>query len=178
MEVKPGYKQTEVGVIPEEWEVEPLGHLIKLRAGYSFRSENVSDIGMPIIRISDIQDGIVNTDSGVCHPPFKIGDDFVVKNGDFLVAMSGATTGKVGVFHSPKADSRPGCPNHFFNTVSRVSEAFPCASMSSMIWRIVSGKAILMAGSYRYRFRTTRDPAQQIDQPTEKPSPSPAAWPR
>ena len=24
MEVKPGYKQTEVGVIPEEWEVKPL----------------------------------------------------------------------------------------------------------------------------------------------------------
>ena len=27
MEVKPGYKQTEVGVIPEEWEVKPLGKL-------------------------------------------------------------------------------------------------------------------------------------------------------
>jgi type I restriction enzyme S subunit len=102
MEVKPGYKQTEVGVIPEDWDVRPLGHLIKLQAGYSFRSENFSDIGMPVIRISDIQDGIVNTDSAVCHPPFKIDDDFVVKNGDFLVAMSGATTGKVGVFHSPK----------------------------------------------------------------------------
>ncbi len=25
MEVKPGYKQTEVGVIPEEWEVAPFG---------------------------------------------------------------------------------------------------------------------------------------------------------
>ena len=24
MEVKPGYKQTEVGVIPEEWDVQPL----------------------------------------------------------------------------------------------------------------------------------------------------------
>ena len=24
MEVKPGYKQTEVGVIPEEWDVAPL----------------------------------------------------------------------------------------------------------------------------------------------------------
>ena len=24
MEVKPGYKQTEVGVIPEEWDVKPL----------------------------------------------------------------------------------------------------------------------------------------------------------
>ena len=28
MEVKPGYKQTEVGVIPEDWEVEQLGELV------------------------------------------------------------------------------------------------------------------------------------------------------
>ena len=28
MEVKPGYKQTEVGVIPEEWEVEPSQILV------------------------------------------------------------------------------------------------------------------------------------------------------
>ena len=27
MELKPGYKQTEVGVIPEDWEVEPLGQI-------------------------------------------------------------------------------------------------------------------------------------------------------
>ena len=27
MEVRPGYKQTEVGVIPEEWDVEPLGEI-------------------------------------------------------------------------------------------------------------------------------------------------------
>src|ERR1035441_4093581 len=27
MEVKPGYKQTEVGVIPKEWDVEQLGEL-------------------------------------------------------------------------------------------------------------------------------------------------------
>ena len=27
MEVKPGYKQTEVGVIPEEWEVKPLASI-------------------------------------------------------------------------------------------------------------------------------------------------------
>ena len=30
MEVKPGYKQTEVGVIPEDWEVDTLGELSKL----------------------------------------------------------------------------------------------------------------------------------------------------
>ncbi len=27
MEVRPGYKQTEVGVIPEDWDVKPLGEL-------------------------------------------------------------------------------------------------------------------------------------------------------
>jgi len=40
MEVKTGYKQTEVGVIPEEWEVGPLSSLISYgpRNGYSGRS--------------------------------------------------------------------------------------------------------------------------------------------
>ena len=33
MEVKPGYKQTEVGVIPEDWDVEPLGDIATLRTG-------------------------------------------------------------------------------------------------------------------------------------------------
>ena len=27
MEVKPGYKQTEVGFIPEDWEIKPLASL-------------------------------------------------------------------------------------------------------------------------------------------------------
>ena len=30
MELRPGYKQTEVGVIPEEWEVKPLGTLLDI----------------------------------------------------------------------------------------------------------------------------------------------------
>ena len=36
MEVRPGYKQTEVGVIPEDWEVEPLKrfHRGKCPLGY------------------------------------------------------------------------------------------------------------------------------------------------
>ena len=33
MEVKPGYKQTEVGVIPEEWEVKPFAELFAFRNG-------------------------------------------------------------------------------------------------------------------------------------------------
>jgi len=35
--MKPGYKQTEVGVIPEEWEVKPLGELGSVVRGGSPR---------------------------------------------------------------------------------------------------------------------------------------------
>lgn len=33
MEVKPGYKLTEVGIIPEEWEVKRLGELSEIVGG-------------------------------------------------------------------------------------------------------------------------------------------------
>lgn len=97
-EVPPGYKRTEVGVIPEEWAVVPLGLMIELQGGYAFRSNHFSDIGVPVIRISDIQDGLVHVDSAICHPPIHIPEDFLIREGDVLVAMSGATTGKVGLF--------------------------------------------------------------------------------
>jgi type I restriction enzyme, S subunit len=34
MEVKPGYKQTDVGVIPEDWEVKPLGRFVAFKRGH------------------------------------------------------------------------------------------------------------------------------------------------
>lgn len=40
MEVKPGYKQTEVGVIPEEWDVKRLGDLGKWKGGMTPSMQN------------------------------------------------------------------------------------------------------------------------------------------
>ena len=53
MELKPGYKQTEVGVIPEEWEVIELGDLINYTKGFPFKSSEYQTIGIRIIRVSD-----------------------------------------------------------------------------------------------------------------------------
>jgi len=39
-ELKPGYKQTEVGVIPEDWEVRPLGQLGSWRGGATPSMQN------------------------------------------------------------------------------------------------------------------------------------------
>ena len=35
-ETRPGYKQTEVGVIPEDWDVKTLGDFGKFRGGNGF----------------------------------------------------------------------------------------------------------------------------------------------
>lgn len=42
MDVKPGYKQTEVGVIPEDWELKELGEITSIFVGRDLKEENFS----------------------------------------------------------------------------------------------------------------------------------------
>lgn len=46
--VRPGYKQTEVGVIPEEWEVEPLGSMSQLYQPVTIAASQMSEHGYPV----------------------------------------------------------------------------------------------------------------------------------
>jgi type I restriction enzyme S subunit len=59
MEVRPGYKQTEVGVIPEDWEVVPLGHLVK-SVGYGSSAKAHAKGLMPVLRMGNLQDGRID----------------------------------------------------------------------------------------------------------------------
>jgi len=45
MEVMPGYKQTEVGVIPDEWDVKLLPEVCRFRSGKA-HEQYVSDYGV------------------------------------------------------------------------------------------------------------------------------------
>ena len=76
-----------------------LGEYVKVVGGYAFKSEEFTDEGIPVIRISDVQDGTVSVDKAVRIPEsvIKKGKSYDVKSGDILIAMSGATTGKIGV---------------------------------------------------------------------------------
>lgn len=98
-----GYKKTELGLIPEDWEVNRLGDFVKLEGGYSFESEFFCKTGIPIIRISNIQNQRIDFKNLVYYPRYlKLPNRFIVKNGDILIAMSGATTGKVGLYKKNK----------------------------------------------------------------------------
>lgn len=89
--------------LPQGWEVKKLGEIIELKNGFAFKSNLFCDIGIPIIRIKNIQDRVVILNDLVfCNPcDYKNNlDDYLVKQNDILIAMSGATTGKVGIYDS------------------------------------------------------------------------------
>lgn len=82
----------------EKWEIKKLGEVIHLQGGYAFKSWQFRKVGIPIIRISDVENNRINIDNSVCYEPFNIAKEFIAVSGDVLIAMSGATTGKIGVY--------------------------------------------------------------------------------
>ncbi len=54
MELKPGYKQTEVGMIPEDWEVRSIDDVCRLINGRGFKPFEWQKTGLPIIRIQNL----------------------------------------------------------------------------------------------------------------------------
>ncbi len=92
MEVKPGYKQTEVGVIPEEWEVKPLGQIAQLKNGYAFKSETYDPLGdFRIITIANVQDGFMDATecSRIVSLPSDLQPHQRLRVGDILISMTG-----------------------------------------------------------------------------------------
>ncbi|QSZ66160.1 hypothetical protein RJ40_00920 [Methanofollis aquaemaris] len=94
-----GYKQTKVGVIPEEWDVVKLGdHTLK--PDYGLTTSAVWErVGPKFIRITDIQDeGVDWSTVPHCHCSEREKEKYLLKKGDILIARIGATTGKAYVF--------------------------------------------------------------------------------
>ncbi|MDL1984055.1 MAG: restriction endonuclease subunit S [Deltaproteobacteria bacterium] len=54
MELKKGYKQTEVGVIPEDWEIFPLGELFSFSGGHTASRDQLSGDGFCYLHYGDI----------------------------------------------------------------------------------------------------------------------------
>lgn len=94
--LKPGYKQTEAGVIPENWEVKDLGALLSRPPTYGINAPAIAyDSRFPTyLRITDIsEDGrfISESKASVAHSLAKA---YVLEDGDLVFARTGASVGK------------------------------------------------------------------------------------
>ncbi|MGI2159558.1 restriction endonuclease subunit S [Shewanella baltica] len=84
-------------LIPEGWEQNKLGKYVGILGGNAFKSEAFTEVGIPVVRISNIKkDGSINLNSSIFTNEDASFNRFKVQYGDILIAMSGATTGKVG----------------------------------------------------------------------------------
>jgi type I restriction enzyme S subunit len=94
-------EQYEEGVI-----VKTLGEVCEFQNGYSFKSidyEKQNDTNIGILQIKSIQNGFIDENKITEYIPsndkYKL---FEIKNGDILIALSGATTGKIGLYNLDK----------------------------------------------------------------------------
>ena len=84
--------------LPEGWKWCRVGDVCKFENGYAFKSDKFAKEGIPVVRITNLKDNEVSLEDCVYTTEDNIEERFIVKKGDLLIAMSGATTGKNGVY--------------------------------------------------------------------------------
>lgn len=98
--VPPGYKQTEVGVIPADWENVPLGELAQfITSGSCGWAEFYSESGALFIRSQNVRDGRLSfEDTQYVRPPSGAeGNRTKVKRNDVLITITGNSVGNVAL---------------------------------------------------------------------------------
>ena len=89
--------------IDPEWEKVKLGEAVDFVGGYAFKSEELkkeksSDVDLPVIKIGNVgRNGDVEIEDAQYYPNDKSLAKFLVYKDDIVIAMTGATVGKVAV---------------------------------------------------------------------------------
>ena len=94
-------KSSELGLIPEDWQVIPLKKFYNLQMGYSFKSKDFKEKGeIGIIKIKNIRENFIDvsaTDFVNAQIIESIDKKYKVESNSLLIAMSGSDAGKVGL---------------------------------------------------------------------------------
>ena len=82
-----------------------LGSVCDIKNGYAFKSSEFKSEGVPLLRISSFDNGPVYFDDRTVYVDdeyLETKSAFKVEKGDVLIALSGATTGKYGLYTNDK----------------------------------------------------------------------------
>lgn len=87
-----------IGEIPDSWNMAKLSWCSQFINGYAFDSTQMDmDKKIPVVRIGDIQNGKVDYDNCLKVMQNDNLKSYIVKLKDIVIAMSGATTGKIAI---------------------------------------------------------------------------------
>lgn len=100
MALRPGYKETEVGVIPKDWKVERLGRLAEfVTSGSRGWAQFYTKSGALFIRSQNVRDGRLNFEDVqyVSPPTGAEGNRTKVVLNDLLITITGNSVGNVAM---------------------------------------------------------------------------------
>ena len=103
MSTKTTYKQTELGLIPEDWEVNRFTDIAELIHGFQFREEHFAENGrFGVIKIGNLTyQGNISLDNlskSDCEGINNY-ERLFLRRGDILMALTGGTLGKMSIFN-------------------------------------------------------------------------------
>ena len=87
----------------EGWEIKQLETVCKFQNGFAFKSNTFKADGTAVVRITNIQNGVIDLKKVVYIDRNDYNRNltkYEIVRGDLLIAMSGATTGKIGIHKS------------------------------------------------------------------------------
>ena len=98
----PGYEAAAINKetgLPEGWKKGKLSDLIGYQSGFAYKSAKFTDEGFPVIKIKNIDNNTIDTsNTNFIDEEYALQTEkFKLNEGDLLIAMTGATVGKVGI---------------------------------------------------------------------------------
>lgn len=98
-QVRPGYKLTEIGVIPEDWQAAQLGQKADIAHGYPFESQYFVERGQYMLTTPGNfyeGGGFRYLGSKQKHYAGPVPNNYLLKSGDLIVAMTEQADGLLG----------------------------------------------------------------------------------
>jgi len=95
MALKAGYRQTEIGPLPEDWTVEPLAKNGEVLIGLTYAPSDVRPYGTLVLRSSNIQNDALVFDDNV-FVDMEIPERIMVRSGDVLICVRNGSRNLIG----------------------------------------------------------------------------------
>ncbi|MDA3499522.1 restriction endonuclease subunit S [Acinetobacter baumannii] len=95
--------ESELGEVPRGWGIGCVGDIAMAKGGYAFKSSQFVEKGCPVIKIKNIVgNGEVDIQDTQCieEKTARTSTKFILKDGDLVMAMTGATVGKIGLVNT------------------------------------------------------------------------------
>lgn len=105
------FKDSELGRIPECWEIRGLLQICSLINGRAFKPSDWSDSGLPIVRIENLN----NPEASFNYCNFPVEERYYIDSNDLLISWSGTPGTSFGIFKWERG--RAVLNQHIFKTI-------------------------------------------------------------